>query len=364
MAYVNLVNEVLDNAGTDAGEAEAFMRFRDFVCKRNGTYDYSATGIGWTLHDSSYAVDEDNAQINDWFVIHSTGETGRDKMYFKVILIADHIQINGWQYWNNSTHAGEGTSYFRDNAWFIQNPVALYIYGDLDFIHPIIAGIAGTTNWSHGNFGCLDDSWLVPLEGMGIPRNVQVCSSALSAGSDVSIVVPDSSSKLWAPDCHLFIMDDASIERILVKANNGSTTLTADLTNSYSAGARIAVVFPYYVPQRYSYDWPGRTGPYNATLHDLSGNLGPTNMTRTSVLDSSSFNMLDGNGYWGNLQVAGPKFICRSATGDGPLGHIPNCYEMYDTTGLTHEDLLDDVTDPAVKWRYCATHTPRVYKEV
>lgn len=363
MAYVNLINEVLTGSTEAEKQAEIFMRFRDFVCKRNATYDYSSTGIGWTLYDSSYAVDEDNAAVNDWFVIYSTGELGRDKMFFKITLISNYIRINGWQSWDATNHVGVGTYYYRNNAWIIGTaPIALYIYGDLDFIHPIIAGIAGNTNWSHGGFGLLDDSFLVPLEGMGFKRNVQVCSSSLSAGSDVSIVVPDSSSKLWTPDCHLFIMDDASIERILVKANNGSTTLTADLTNSYSAGARIAVSFPYYIPYNStSYQWPGRTG-YSAALHDMAGNLGPINMTHFAV-STFGVNFLDGTG-WGSCYGAIPIGITSGSSGDGPLGLIPHALASSSVTGLTHEDLLDDITDSNVKWRYCSTSTGRFYKEV
>ena len=51
MAYVNLVNRTI------SGIPEYFQIFRDFVCKLDGgTYDYSTTGIGWTLVDEYHAL--------------------------------------------------------------------------------------------------------------------------------------------------------------------------------------------------------------------------------------------------------------------------------------------------------------------
>jgi hypothetical protein len=364
MAYVNLINEVLTNQGLDAGENEIFMRFRDFAAKRasvaNG-WDYTSTGIGWTIVDESYAVDSDNAAVNDWFVLHSTGETGRDKMFFKCLLVANYMQVAICQYWDAVNHVAVGATGSK-NAWYIDKPVSLYVYGDLSWVAPIAAGVASTTNWSHGNFGCLDDSWLMPLEGMGFPRNVQVCASSLTAGSDVSIVVPNSSSKLWQPGCHLMIMDDQYMERILVKTNNGSTTLTADLVNSYAAGSRIAVVFPYYVPQYYSYNWPGRPG-YSTTLHDMNGTLVPSNMSHADALTTGTFNQLYA-GVGSDYYVPVPLFVIKNVAGEAPIGAVPHCLKCCVSTGLTHEDLLDDLLDPAVKWRYCATTTARFYKEI
>ncbi len=95
MAYKNLLN--IDCAD----KKEFFCRMRDFICKRNGTYDYSSTGIGWTLHDSSYAVDEDNPAANDWYVICSPGEGGKDDMYFKIAWNGsqtNNITISGFLY--------------------------------------------------------------------------------------------------------------------------------------------------------------------------------------------------------------------------------------------------------------------------
>ena len=102
MAYANLVNQ-----SCIGFTEEAFQRIRDFICKRNGTYDYSATGIGWTLHDSYYATDEDNCAIGDWFVVKSVGESGDEDLYFKIKWHeADHMSLQGMLYWNAITDTG------------------------------------------------------------------------------------------------------------------------------------------------------------------------------------------------------------------------------------------------------------------
>ena len=67
MAYANLIKQPCNNV------AEIFKHCRDFVCRRNGSYDYSTSGIGWSLVDSSYATDEHNPASGDWFVVYSAG---------------------------------------------------------------------------------------------------------------------------------------------------------------------------------------------------------------------------------------------------------------------------------------------------
>jgi len=91
-----------------ADKAEAFKRIRDWICKRNGTYDYSVDGLGgWVLHDAVYATDEDTIANNDYFVIRSPGESGDEDLYFQFTYLANYIKIVGYLSWNNSAHTGE-----------------------------------------------------------------------------------------------------------------------------------------------------------------------------------------------------------------------------------------------------------------
>ena len=130
MAYANLVGIACID------KTEFFCRMRDFICKRNGTYDYSGTGIGWTLHDSSYATDEDNPADNDWYVIYSPGEGGKDDLYMKIVMTSANIYINGYQAWDATAHTG-GNRYVTSTSNFavgVSDTPTLYIYGNLDGI--------------------------------------------------------------------------------------------------------------------------------------------------------------------------------------------------------------------------------------
>ena len=128
MSYVNLVAQAC------VTPEECFQRMRDFICRRNGTYDYSTTGIGWTLHDSSYATDEDNLTDGDFIVIYSAGESGDDDMYIKLDyeVTTTWAKVTGYLYWNNSTHAGVLPFNTAPYGIFTRgSDHVLYIYGDL-----------------------------------------------------------------------------------------------------------------------------------------------------------------------------------------------------------------------------------------
>ena len=117
MAYANL----LEQACTD--KEEVFQRLRDFICKRNGTYDYSSTGIGWTLHDAVYATDEDNCASGDYFVIYSAGEGTKEDMYFLVTWATNYINFVAYQSWDNSAHSGS-TNKCTGNKWPVSPTVS------------------------------------------------------------------------------------------------------------------------------------------------------------------------------------------------------------------------------------------------
>lgn len=361
MAYKNLIAEVLDASS----ETEWFMRMRDFLCARNGTYDYSTTGIGWTLHDYSYAVDEDNVAINDYIVLFSAGEDGGEQMYYQFILINDYIRIRGWQYWNNSTHTGSGINYYRDNAMKIgADPEEMYIYGDLNFVHMSAVGVDGNTNWYNGAFGCLDTRHLIALEDMGTgTRNIQVCTSSLSSGSDVEITVSDSTSKLWKVGCHLMIMDNTNFERITVKTNDNVDTITADLTNSYSANAKICTSFPYYVTGANTTHFYYNS--YCVLMHNMLGEHAGGNQevaVHTIAITSAILGYNLGTG-WNDAYALCPYAVSDATAGAGLMGFLPNCGYTAGT-GLTIYDVLDDVTDPTIQWRFVNTTNARVYKEL
>lgn len=241
MAYKNIVGI------SCADKNEMFTRVRDFLCKRNGTYDYSVDGIGWTLHDSSYAADEDNCAVGDWFVIYSPGEGGKDDLYFQFKWISTtYLQVHGYQAWDATTHAGSTNRYVTANNWLVYNTDTplLSVYGDLD-------GFAVMHTLSSTDTRLAFGGKMVPGWG-GIGTDIATCSSTLTAGSDVSITV-DSVPANWAVDGELFIrtthndaMSTVKIEKITIKTLVGNT-ITADLTNSYTTGNVLSQHVGYFM---------------------------------------------------------------------------------------------------------------------
>jgi len=238
MAYRNLIDVAC------ADKNEFFTRFRDFICKRNGTYDYSATGIGWTLFDSSYATDEDNCAINDWFVIYSPGESGDEDLYFEVTWISNFIKVEGYQSWDATAHTGANKFNPTNNYTVLDaGTKKLWIYGDLDFIFS------------------MEDLLLINAYGIqfgkllpeydDVSQTVGTCNTTLTAGSDVSIVL-DAVPANWAVDKQVFIrtthndvMGTVKIEKITIKTLVGNT-ITADLVNSYTTGSKLSDHVGYY----------------------------------------------------------------------------------------------------------------------
>lgn len=238
MAYKNLVDAVASD------KAEAFCHIRDFLCKRNGTYDYSTTGIGWTLVDSSYAVDEDSPQLNDWFVIYSAGESGDEDMYYQFVWTSGYFRVKGYQSWDATAHDGGNKYLDANNFTFLDAKTSAYIsvYGDLDSVAVIVLD---STDYDGCFFGLLEDAYDT------LVNEVATCPSALTSGSDVSITV-DAVPSSWEVGREIFIRTThtnnsatVEVEKTTIKTLVGNT-ITADLSNSYTANSKLSVVIPYY----------------------------------------------------------------------------------------------------------------------
>jgi hypothetical protein len=326
MAYKNLVNQ-----NCVGFTEEAFQRVRDFICKRNGTYDYSVTGIGWTLHDSYYATDEDNCAIGDWFVVKSVGESGDEDLYFRFKWHeADHINIQGMLYWNAGTDTGVKKYPASDTNDLIMcdDDLAfpLWVYGDLDQL----AIITKTpTNYYSAIFGC--------ARALPYDTTVATCAGALSSGSDISIVVDVIPSE-WAVDRYLFIRDTAEIDRIKIKTLNGGTkTITADLTHSFLAGNKLCADLNYYCPS---------TSRFDSTTYQLINHTGAGVATVVKGF---------GAGYsWSNPDDMNAEPIGESiALGQvsvGYMGKVKNIYRIASSIpGVNSEDVFTDLD--GVDWR-------------
>ena len=229
MSYKNLVAEAI------ASRAEVFKRFRDWLCKRNGSYDYSVAGLGWTLHDSSYATNENTPAANDYFVAKSVGESGKEDLYLKVIYSATsgQIQVQHFQYWNNATHAGVN-GMTAVNNWQVAEATAgtLYIYADLDTI--CVLTLIGANQ-----YGCISGLVADPK----YDRTIAISEGAVAAGSNVVVTV-DAVPSSWVVGGRVVIRDNANMERIIIAAINGLDVTFTSLVASYAAGCKFAKDYP------------------------------------------------------------------------------------------------------------------------
>ena len=182
MAYKNLIAQSCNNP------IETFLRCRDFLCSRVGTYDYSTTGIGWTLHDMYYLLggsshyydttSQDTISINDYFVVKSVGEDGLRQLYFKFTYVSGAINVDGYLYWDNSSHTGYKRYYSSSASW--TNTLAtnniLWVYGDLDKVQLISK--YSTTHYPCEIGWCPDSS---------LSTAVTAHAGSISAGSSVAV---------------------------------------------------------------------------------------------------------------------------------------------------------------------------------
>ena len=335
-----------------ADKKEAFCRMRDFICKRNGTYDYSTTGIGWTLWDSSYAADENNPAINDWFVIKSAGESTKEDLYFRFTWTNGYIAIAGFQAWNPTAHTG-GNQYntVTTNYTVAESLVPqLWVYGDLDSVF-VATKADADTDVRFSTFGKSQKPWAY------LDDQVATCSSALTAGSDVSITV-DTVPAGWAVGRQVFIRTthtDATAtvktEKITIKTLAG-TTITADLTNSYTANSKLTDHVGYFCNSSASALGTGNL------LIDAAGTVG-TGSTSISYDSAVAGTNNDPGGYEDRYGMA------EAGLGgtNGFIGKIKNVYKVA-LGALALFDVLEEAD--GTQWRYIKVYsaTYYVFKEV
>lgn len=349
MSYANLVNQ----SCTDL--EELFQRMRDFICKRNGTYDYSTTGIGWTLHDSSYATDEDNLTSNDWIVLYSAGEGGSDDLYVKITYKgnASAPYCCSYLYWNNSTHTGVAL-YGSVSAQFLQyvaSPVwVLYIYGDLDGVSVVPDNVTDPT-YAYGTFfGRAVDG---PYN-----QDILTLASAYSSGSNVDITLPSTPSYGYEQWKNIYIRDDAHIEIIQIEVIAGNV-ITADLVNSYAAGAKIQADLCYIANNSANFSHSSSSGHYS--LIGRTGTVGGTGngllMTRNTAVFDDELQTID-------APAVQPAVVGYDATQfKGVGGRLPNMYTC-NGTGFSPHNTLYNLNGVNHRYKSMKYASPMLFKEV
>ena len=310
MSYKNIV------LVSCADKKEFFCRMRDFLCQRNGTYDYSTTGIGWTLHDSSYAADEDNPAVNDWIVIKSTGENGKEDIYLQIKWTTNGISVYGWLYWNNSTHAGVH-QYGSSSSMTVaeSGSYELSVYGDLSFI--IIIESSNTTYDYLAYAGCVINQVY--------DNTVAISAGALSSGSDVTISL-DAVPASWYVGQRIFIRDDAGIDIITIKSISGND-ITADLSSNYAAGCKLRADFPYVVNNIAT-----SMNGYAMIGHNSTVALSYSAVYNTNYQTSADPDALNADYFGAPIDLAGT---------DSYFGQLPHVWTV-SSTGLTEKAAFDN----------------------
>lgn len=320
MSYKNLVGIACAN------KAEVFKRFRDFICKRNGSYDYSVDGVGWTLVDSSYAVDQHTPSTNDWFVIYSAGESGDDDLYFKCTYVSDYIKIDGYLYWNSTTHAGV-TVYGNVNNWNIPNAAVpiLWIYADLDSVFAISRTTDVSADYMCVMFGKTTNTLY--------SQDVVVSANPLTSGADRVIDVGTVPADWWVGQ-RVYIRDTVNIALITITAKT-ATTITATLATNYLAGAKLSADLGYFCSKS--------NAPFGSNVIAMLANHSGTLNDNISAVIPTIVTVLGNPDPLNSEHIVVP-YILGAASPDGYLGEIRNIYSR-NSAGMTAGNVYTYRTD-------------------
>ena len=196
--------------------SEVFKTIRDFSAKRG---EFAATGIGWTIVDSSYVVDENTISAGDWVVLYSPSVSGWNDQYVRLRLPSlTRMYVEGWFYWNSTTHVGVTgvTSRYRD----VSTAANLWISGDMDCVYAAVTH--GASFCDIFTFGCspYNDGAVQPID-----------TPALTAGSSVAITL--ASVPEWVTAGRVVMVhDNANYEFPTVQAVTGTTITLQTLSKS------------------------------------------------------------------------------------------------------------------------------------
>jgi len=321
-----------------------FQRFRDFLCKRAGTYDYSTTGIGWTLHDAVYAIDENTLSSGDYFVVYSPGESGDDDMYIKFTYgtAGTWLYSRGFLYWDNATHAGvlsfPSTDY---DVMPAGSGYKLWVYGDLSTFAAV--------QYNGAYYG----GWWGKSENLLYSDTVATSSAAVGTGTDVVITL-DAVPATWQVGQALFIRDTVTAKKIVIKAIAG-LDITADITTAMAAGCKLQADWSFFVSGQnnfyaYQYGIAAHDGTFGGSSAYATGSA-PTLITGSAAPDTM------------NGDIPAARIDLYDTTPDAYYGTLRNIFSVKNT-GRVDEEVL--VTKEGGQYRYFYLYSlkPVVFMEV
>lgn len=230
MAYKNLLNVSCSSA------QELFRHIKDYLISRNGIANYSASGLGWTLHDSYYAGGNQDAPADgDWVVVYSAGEDGKQDLYYRLVMssLANSLvrQASGL-FWNASTDAWVRS--INSGALIANGPTTgsaftLWIFGDLSSLAIIIGN--GTNNYGR-YFGLAADTMH--------DATVATTSGSVTAGSN-KVLTLDAVPSSWSVGKAVHIRHTTGAEKTTISAIASNQVTVSSLANGYSSGAKVAL---------------------------------------------------------------------------------------------------------------------------
>lgn len=332
MSAANLIAQACTN------NAEAFRRIRDFVCKRNGSYDYSTIGIGWTLHDAVYATDEDTVAFGDYFVVYSPGEDGDQDIYLKITYISGYINVHAYLYWDNSTHTGVQAAITGNNFTATNSTAStLWIYGDLDSL--LFLAKYGSVYYATVAGHCPDSQYAT---------TVATSAAAVSSGSSV-VVTLDSVPSGFAVGKKIYIRDTAHVEICTITAISGVDITLDALTNSYSAGCKLQGEVSYFC---------SGTNNIFYTIYPVISHSGAT-ASQHSLDASSAVGATTADGLSGG-SVTVPVYQSRADSFLGPLKHVV----LVSSSGRTSEGTETDQNWNTYRYFACYSSKNILVREV
>lgn len=212
---------------------DVFKIVRDFVCKRG---EFANTGIGWTLHDAVYAVDENNISLGDYVIFYSPSSSGVDHqyIYFEYDTTA-RFYAGGYNFWNKTNHTGTRNSveYLNINNMPI---TAVWISGDIDQVF-ITVVTSSATYVSSLSFG-----YIKPKDNQS--PFIQI-PAAVTVGANKILTFTEIPSWFEVGRTIVF-RDEANVSGAKISDINGNNVTFATLSYSFTASAVLKRELPIF----------------------------------------------------------------------------------------------------------------------
>lgn len=302
-------------SGMANNTADFFSKFRSFV----------VSTAGWTV------LAEDLGAANPFLYISSTGESGKETIYFlfdKFAANADKICVREALWWNPGTSAAvqpAGTTGYNYIATKDAATFPYWIYADLDHI---VVVVRFSTTYQAFYFGVVKRYW---------SSNMAITQADVSAGSNV--VVPVDNASYFKPGLYYQIINRDKFERMQISAvdtvSTPQTITIATLANGYVAGARVGEdVAPVLMSRSDTaltqLHTASRYTGWNTSLIDVQTSGSSAGAAGSSVNDVR-YNLIGIFPYWAYCNTTGQTEI---------RGNLIEVYETQTTWGVS-EDVID-----------------------